>query len=67
MAGVAPDGTGQVRVNSFFAGDLGKRSFEQPFSRKSLGVDVQGHSRTLHINCHTSHQIGQQADRLLEP
>ncbi len=25
MAGVAPDGTGQVRVNSFFAGDLGKR------------------------------------------
>jgi hypothetical protein len=46
---------------------LGKRTFEQPFSWKSLGVDVRGRSRTLHINCRTSHQIGQQADRLLEP
>jgi superfamily I DNA/RNA helicase len=68
MAGVAPDGSGQVRANSlFFAGDLGQRIFQQPFSWKSLGVDVRGRSRTLHINYRTSHQIRQQADRLLGP
>lgn len=68
MAGVAPDGTGQVRPNSlFFAGDLGQRIFQQPFSWKALGVDVRGRSRTLHINYRTSHQIRQQADRLLGP
>jgi superfamily I DNA/RNA helicase/mRNA-degrading endonuclease RelE of RelBE toxin-antitoxin system len=68
MAGVAPDGSGQVRANSlFFAGDLGQRLFQQPFSWKSLGVDVRGRSRTLHINYRTSHQIRQQADRLLGP
>jgi superfamily I DNA/RNA helicase len=65
---VAPDGSGQVRANSlFFAGDLGQRIFQQPFSWKSLGVDVRGRSRTLHINYRTSHQIRQQADRLLGP
>ena len=68
MAGVAPDGSGSVRRNSlFFAGDLGQRIFQQPFSWKSLGVDVRGRSRTLHINYRTSHQIRQQADRLLGP
>jgi superfamily I DNA/RNA helicase len=68
MSGVAPDGSGQVRANSlFFAGDLGQRIFQQPFSWKSLGVDVRGRSRTLHINYRTSHQIRQQADRLLGP
>jgi superfamily I DNA/RNA helicase len=30
-------------------------------------VDVRGRSRTLHINYRTSHQIRQQADRLLGP
>jgi len=49
----------------FFAGDLGQRIFQQPFSWKSLGVDVRGRSRTLHINYRTSHQIRSQADRLL--
>ena len=49
----------------FFAGDLGQRIFQQPFSWKSLGVDVRGRSRTLHINYRTSHQIRTQADRLL--
>jgi len=49
----------------FFAGDLGQRIFQQPFSWKSLGVDVRGRSRTLRINYRTSHQIRQQADRLL--
>lgn len=51
----------------FFAGDLGQRIFQQPFSWKSLGVDVRGRSRTLRINYRTSHQIRQHADRLLGP
>jgi mRNA-degrading endonuclease RelE of RelBE toxin-antitoxin system len=51
----------------FFAGDLGQRIFQQPFSWKSLGVDIQGRARTLHINYRTSHQIRMQADRLLGP
>lgn len=49
----------------FFAGDLGQRIFQQPFSWKSLGVDIRGRSRTLRISYRTSHQIRQQADRLL--
>lgn len=51
----------------FFAGDLGQRIFQAPFSWKALGVDVRGRSRTLHINYRTSHQIRQQADHLLDP
>ena len=51
----------------FFAGDLGQRIFQLPFSWKSLGVDIRGRSRTLHINYRTSHQIRMQADRLLGP
>ena len=51
----------------FFAGDLGQRIFQQPFSWKALGVDVRGRSATLKINYRTSHQIRQQADRLLGP
>ncbi len=59
---------GAGRPNSlFFAGDLGQRIFQQPFSWKSLGVDIRGRSRTLHINYRTSHQIRMQADRLLGP
>lgn len=49
----------------FFAGDLGQRIFQQPFSWKALGVDVRGRSRTLRVNYRTSHQIRAQADRLL--
>ena len=49
----------------FFAGDLGQRIFQTPFSWKSLGVDIRGRSRTLHINYRTSQQIREQADRLL--
>lgn len=49
----------------FFAGDLGQRIFQPPFSWKSLGVDVRGRSKTLRINYRTSHQIRVQADRLL--
>ena len=49
----------------FLAGDLGQRIFQQPFSWKSLGVDIRGRSRNLRINYRTSYQIRQQADRLL--
>ena len=49
----------------FFAGDLGQRIFQTPFSWRSLGVDVRGRSSTLRINYRTSHQIRRQADRLL--
>ena len=51
----------------FFAGDLGQRIFQQPFSWKALGVDVRGRSTTLKVNYRTSHQIRMQADRLLGP
>jgi mRNA-degrading endonuclease RelE of RelBE toxin-antitoxin system len=59
---------GANRPNAlFFAGDLGQRIFQQPFSWMSLGVDVRGRSRTLRVNYRTSHQIRMQADRLLGP
>lgn len=59
---------GAGRLNGlFFAGDLGQRIFQQPFSWKSMGVEVRGRSRTLKINYRTSHQIRAQADRLLGP
>lgn len=59
---------GGSRPNGLFlAGDLGQRIFQQPFSWKSVGVDMRGRSRTLHINYRTSHQIRSQADRLLGP
>jgi hypothetical protein len=59
---------GGARPNGlFFAGDLGQRIFQQPFSWKGLGVDVRGRSRTLRVNYRTSHQIRTQADRLLGP
>src|SRR6204780_275795 len=64
--GLAALGAG--RPNSlFFAGDLGQRIFQQPFSWKALRVDVRGRSSTLRINYRTSHQIRTQADRLLGP
>lgn len=34
----------------FFAGDLGQRIFQQPFSWTQYGVDIRSHSRTLSIN-----------------
>ena len=59
---------GAHRPNSlFFAGDLGQRIFQTPFSWKALGVDVRGRSQTLKLNYRTSHQIRMQADRLLGP
>lgn len=58
LAGAKTDGL-------FFAGDIGQRIFQQPFSWKSLGLDVRGRSSTLRINYRTSHQIRTHADRLL--
>jgi mRNA-degrading endonuclease RelE of RelBE toxin-antitoxin system len=58
LGGGRPDGL-------FFAGDLGQRIFQTPFSWLSLGVDVRGRSQALRINYRTSHQIRRQADRLL--
>jgi superfamily I DNA/RNA helicase len=60
LAGGRPNGL-------FFSGDLGQRIFQQPFSWKALGVDVRGRSKTLCVNYRTSHQICEQADRLLGP
>lgn len=51
----------------FFAGDLGQRIFQQPFSWLALGVDIRGRSRNLRVNYRTSHQIRMRADRLLGP
>lgn len=59
---------GQDRPNAlFFAGDLGQRIFQQPFSWRALGIDIRGRSRNLYVNYRTSHQIRQSADRLLDP
>jgi hypothetical protein len=51
----------------FFAGDLGQRIFQQPFSWTSLGIDLRGRSHSLRVNYRTSHQIRSEADRLLPP
>lgn len=61
LAAIAPDALDAL----FFAGDLGQRIFQQPFSWKALGVSVQGRSATLKVNYRTSHQIREAADRLL--
>lgn len=49
----------------FFAGDLGQRIFQHPFSWLSLGIDVRGRSFSLKVNYRTSHQIRRRADVLL--
>lgn len=49
----------------FFAGDLGQRIFQLPFSWLNLGVDVRGRSSSLRVNYRTSRQIREAADQLL--
>ncbi|HEY5107623.1 MAG TPA: 3'-5' exonuclease [Caulobacteraceae bacterium] len=61
LAAIAPAGPDAL----FFAGDLGQRIFQQPFSWKALGIDVRGRSQMLKVNYRTSHQIRMSADRLL--
>lgn len=61
LAAIAPNGPDAL----FFAGDIGQRIFQPPFSWKGLGIDVRGRSFTLRVNYRTSHQIRIAADRLL--
>ncbi len=61
LAAIAPDAPDAL----FFTGDLGQRIFQQPFSWKSFGVNVQGRSSVLRVNYRTSHQIRGAADRLM--
>jgi len=63
LAAIADQNTGSL----FFAGDLGQRIFQEPFSWKALGIDIRGRSRTLKVNYRTSHQIRRTVDRLLPP
>ena len=57
--------SGKTPNGLFFAGDVGQRIFQIPFSWLSLGVDVRGRSKGLKINYRTSHQIRSRADKLL--
>tara|TARA_R110000751_G_scaffold71441_12_gene145046 strand:+ start:13900 stop:15993 length:2094 start_codon:yes stop_codon:yes gene_type:complete len=61
LAAIVPDHQDAL----FFAGDIGQRIFQQPFSWKGLGVDIRGRSFTLKVNYRTSHQIRRMADHLL--
>jgi superfamily I DNA/RNA helicase len=61
LAAMAPDTADAL----FFAGDLGQRIFQPPYSWKGIGIDVRGRSFTLRVNYRTSHQIRIAADRLL--
>ncbi len=58
---------GSRRNSLFFAGDLGQRIFQTPFSWSALGVDIRGRSQTLKLNYRTSHQIRMRANLLLGP
>lgn len=61
LKSIAPE----AQDNLFFAGDLGQRIFQQPFSWAAVGVDVRGRSETLKVNYRTSHQIREASDGLL--
>jgi superfamily I DNA/RNA helicase len=61
LAAIAPAGEDTL----FFAGDIGQRIFQHPFSWKSLGIEVRGRSSTLKVCYRTSRQIRTVADRLL--
>ncbi len=63
LTAIVPDGPD----NLFFAGDIGQRIFQQPYSWLSQGVDVRGRSLSLKVNYRTSHQIRRRADLLLPP
>lgn len=61
LAAIAPAGEDTL----FFAGDIGQRIFQHPFSWKALGIEVRGRSSTLKVCYRTSRQIRTVADRLL--
>lgn len=56
---------GDKKNGLFFAGDIGQRIFRPAFSWKSVGVEIQGRSRSLKVNYRTSHQIRRATDVLL--
>lgn len=51
----------------FFAGDLGQRTYQSPFSWSAMNIDIRGRSSTLKVCYRTSRQIRSAADRLLPP
>ena len=61
LAVIAPKGPNTW----FFAGDLGQRIFQEPFSWLMLGMDVRGRCSRLNVNYRTSHQIRKAVDKLL--
>jgi hypothetical protein len=61
LAAIAPPSEDAL----FFAGDIGQRIFQHPFSWKALGIEVRGRSSTLKVCYRTSRQIRGVADRLL--
>jgi len=61
LAAIAPPAEDAL----FFAGDIGQRIFQHPFSWKALGIEVRGRSSTLKVCYRTSRQIRTVADRLL--
>ncbi|WP_281926766.1 3'-5' exonuclease [Roseibium album] len=61
LAAISEQGANRL----FFAGDLGQRIFQEPFSWMKLGIDIRGRSNTLKVNYRTSHQIRETVDRLL--
>jgi superfamily I DNA/RNA helicase len=61
LRALVPEGADDL----FFAGDLGQRIFQQPFSWLSQGVDIRGRAVPLRVNYRTSHQIRRKADQLL--
>jgi superfamily I DNA/RNA helicase len=61
LAAVSPQGGDGL----FFAGDIGQRIFQHPFSWRALGVNVRGRSANLKVCYRTSRQIRAMADHLL--
>jgi hypothetical protein len=59
LAAVIPDGPNAL----FFAGDLGQRIFQEPFSWKALGVDIRGRSLRENRPVRLRHQNSDDGDR----
>lgn len=60
LAALAGDGPNRFMM----VGDGGQRIYQGKFTLKSLGINVQGRSRTLKINYRTTEQIRRFADRI---
>ncbi|NEQ29996.1 MAG: UvrD-helicase domain-containing protein [Leptolyngbya sp. SIO4C5] len=62
LATLAGEGDNRLML----VGDGGQRIYRGKFTLKSLGINVQGRSRTLKINYRTTEQIRRFADRISE-